>query len=140
MPPRPPTPEARLPVPGDQVDALRSSLLELYQVCADALNHAATRQLQAGDALASLAGHRGELASLERLLAQLGWPGEPATGPPPVLTGPPGLLREAAWLALIRATAALDEAAQRGAPLGELTTAVEVVAARIALLAEVERS
>jgi hypothetical protein len=136
------TPDARVPIPAGHVEALRTSLLELHQVCADALSHVSLRHLRAGDSLAEVRACRRELALLDRLLDAIGWPGEPAGEQPVVLAGPQAPLREAVWLALTHATATLDEAArlhwQGACDLDELTASLDAVSARLALLRQLE--
>ena len=136
------TPDARVAIPGDQVPAVRASLLELYQVCADALSHSTARYLEAENGGSHLEARRDELAVLDRLLGQLGWPRERPAGEPAVLCGPLAPIREALWLALTHASAALDEAARGywdgATALGALTAALETARVRLELLAEVD--
>jgi hypothetical protein len=131
-------------VPSEQVEAIRTSLLELYQVCADALNHDATRHLRAGDSLPAVQARRAELAALDRMLGQVGWPGEPAADDAVELSGPRPGLREVVWVALVRATTELEEACRRywhgGNDLGGLDARLEAVRARLAMLARVDEA
>jgi hypothetical protein len=139
MPKSPATPEIEIAIPPDQLEAIRTSLLELYQVSADALAHDATRHLRAGDAIATVHAHRDELAALDRMLEQAGWPGEPSSGDPVTLAATGARLREVLWLALCRATTELDEACGgywHGA--SDVPTLLELsdrVRARLAMLA-----
>src|SRR5581483_1369061 len=137
----PSSPQVSVTIAPEQLEAIRTSLLELYQVCADALNHDVTRHLRAGDALTTMQARRAELASLDRLLAQSGWPGEPGTHDPVTFSGPAGRLREVAWLALLRATSELDEACGRywrgDVDVAELGGLLDTARDRLAMLADI---
>jgi len=67
-----------VPVPAAQVEAIRIGLLELYQVCADALHHDTARHLRTRDGLDAVLARRAELSALDALLEQVGWPGQRA--------------------------------------------------------------
>jgi hypothetical protein len=140
---RAPTPaEVTLSVPAGQVEAIRTSALELYQVCADALNHDAVRHLRSGEPLETLHARRAELAALERILDDVGWPGERVGEGSVTLTGPRRRLREVVWVALSRAATDLDAACRAywhgGSDVTGLTRQVDDVHARLAMLAAVE--
>jgi len=133
---------ATVSIPPEQLDAVRTAVLELYQVCADALNHDATRHLRTGDKLESVRSRRSNLAVFDRMFEEIGWPGEPATKSPVTLSGPRVRLHEVVWVALSRAVSILDESCREywhgGSELDELASDVEDVQALFALLAELE--
>jgi hypothetical protein len=134
--------EVTVSVPVEQVDAIRTSLLELYQVCADALRHDAERHLRAGGSLDAVLGRRAELSALDALLGQVGWPGQRVARRPVALAGTRPRVREVVYVALARAATDLEEAC-RGywhgeGELDDVAGHVEDVRARLALLARVE--
>jgi hypothetical protein len=142
MPKQPNPDDIEVTVPLDQLDAIRTSLLELYQVSADALNHDATRHLRTGDSLAAVHGRRAELAVLDGMLEQVGWPGDPAIEDGIRLSASPPRLREAIWVALSRAAGDLDDACggywHGGSDLDELRRRLETVRGLLTMLAEAE--
>jgi hypothetical protein len=137
-------PEVTLSVPADQVEAIRTSVLELYQVCADALRYDTERHLRAGESLETVLRRRAELSALDALLEQVGWPGQPVARRAVSLAGAQPRVREVVYVALARAATDL-EAACRGYwqgtnELDELTAHLEDVRARLGLLQRVETS
>jgi hypothetical protein len=135
-------PEITIPVPAGQVEAIRTGLLELYQVCADALRHDAVRHLRSGDSLDALLARRAELSELDRLLTQVGWPGESGASRAAALAGPEPRVREVVYVALSRAAADLEEACRDywhgGSELDELARLHDDVRARLTMLEQLE--
>ncbi|MCW3066844.1 MAG: hypothetical protein JWN32_4016, partial [Solirubrobacterales bacterium] len=111
-------------VPAEQLDAVRTSLLELYQVCADALHHDAERHLRSGDSLETVLARRAELTEVDRLLEQAGWPGQTVGKRAVALAATRPRLREVVQIALSRAAVDLEEACRAywhgGSELDEL--------------------
>jgi hypothetical protein len=136
------TEQVTVPVPPAQVDAIRISLLELYQVCADALHHDAARHLRTRDGLDAVLARRAELSALDGLLEQVGWPGQRAGKRAVALAGTRPRVREVVYVALARATADLDEASRAywhgGSQVDGLAHQVEDVRARLAMLERIE--
>jgi hypothetical protein len=134
--------EITVSVPAGQLDAVRTSLVELYQVCADALHHDAARLLRSGDSLDTVLARRAELSALDRLLEQAGWPGQTVGKRAIALAGTPPRLREVVQVALSRAAVELEEACRAywhgGSELDELAHHLADVRARLAMLEGVE--
>jgi hypothetical protein len=129
----------RMIVPAEQADAIRDMLLTLYQVKEDALE-TATRSpgpQQAADVQA----HREELAALDDLLHQAG-EHAPTERLPLELVGPPRLLREAVYGALLGSTEAVERvcrAYEAGrASLEDLRARISDLTALFAAFAEIE--
>jgi hypothetical protein len=132
---------AYLTIPGEQVEAVTSTVLGLYAARAEALGASAHAFLEGSDELVELEHARGELIAIEDALADLGWP-EAAAGEPVELVGPPLLLRELMRTALLDAADAVVEVVSRyeaGAEeLPAVRRAVEGVSALFDLFARFE--
>jgi hypothetical protein len=142
MPKQVPTSGVEVTVPVEQLEAIRTSLFELFQVCADALDHDATRHLRVADSLTAVHARRAELATLDAMLEQIGWPGEPSADGPVTLSAAAPRLREVVWVALARAATELEEACggywHGESDLEELRRRLAAVRERLAMLAHVE--
>lgn len=103
-----------LDVPAGLVAPLRESAMLLYQASAESLHH--TLETEAGSE--SLPGevheHRERLTGLDAVLAQLGWPGGAEAPKGLRVSGPPDLLQDIAYGALIDAGERLAAACQVG--------------------------
>jgi hypothetical protein len=126
----------RLAAPVEQTDAIRDMLLTLRDVQLDVLETAARAPAPLPDEWS----HREELAALEDLLAQADEHAQ--AGVPLELVGPPRLVRDAAYAALLGSTEAVERfcrAYEAGhASLEDLRAQISNLTALFAVFAEIE--
>lgn len=128
-------------VPAALVDAIRETVLLLYQATAESLHFALRARSEHGGSLDEVAQHRARLARLEALLGQLGW----RPGPAPEaaeLSASRELLHDALYGALIDAGERLAQASNRcwrgELPLEQVRSAAEEVLAIDKLLQQLD--
>jgi len=129
----------RVIVPAEQADAVRDMLLTLYQVKLDALG--VVERSPDPEQRADEQAHRDELTALDDLLDQAGQH-VPAERLPLELVGPPRLLRDAIYGALLGSTEAVERVCRDyeagRATLEELRECITDLTALFAVFAEIE--
>jgi hypothetical protein len=120
-----------LEVPGALVPCVRETVLLQYRAGVEALHLALGAQGEPGTSLGEVRRERDRLGRLDRLIGQLGWPGEAVSGSVR-LAGPADLLRDALHGSLIDAgerLAVACEGSWRGeaSPEGVRAVAREVI-------------
>jgi hypothetical protein len=95
-------PSITIDVPAEIRDDVLHELLSLYGVKAEAIHHAVNNYLTDEEPLHPLLRHRAEMAAVDALIEQLGWPVGTSRGPAQV-TGEPVLLVDVSHAALASA-------------------------------------
>lgn len=131
-------PTVTITVPADQVEALRTATLTVYQLEADGLQRACDAYLRAGGDATEVDARRAALLAVDALLRHLGGSSAPrAGGAPRTVTAPVALVDEVVHAALLEGVERLDDGArswQAGADVAVLRSRLAHVGALVDLL------
>jgi hypothetical protein len=125
--------EVSVQVPASVVPSIRDTVVLLFRATAEALYLSLGRYGEGGEPLREVRRHRERLGSIDTLLVQLGWPGDPVPELVEV-SGPRSLLHDALHGAMIDAGERLAVAAAAGWRSEAPTVSVRGVAAEVIAL------